>query len=81
MKKLLVITLVDGTQKEFNLRDLLPDMPFDVKANDPNLLKWVATLAANGFGDKEGPEYLSWQAPSQIKRIELKFSGLQVSKN
>lgn len=82
MKKLLIYTFIDGTKKEFDFRQVAPpDMPIDAKPNDSNMVLWIARQWTVGVALDGNDGYIKWIPPSQIKSIELKFTGLQVSKN
>lgn len=74
MKKLLIITLIDGRTME---RDITGQkgFPLGAPANSEAYAMLCQTVAANGYTDIDcvNEKHYRHIAPSQIKTVEVKF--------
>lgn len=73
-KKELIITMIDGTQ---HIEDLSTKkgLPFGAPANDMGYVTIALEIARTGWLTKKtGKDYVEVIAPSQIQKVEIKFS-------
>lgn len=74
MKKLLIITLIDGRTIERDLTQV-KGLPLGAPANSEHYAVMCQTISASGYTDVDTvtPEHYRHIAPSQIKYVEIKF--------
>lgn len=73
-KKELIITMTDGTQ---HVEDLMKKrgLPFGAPANDMAFITLALEIARTGWiSTSTNKEYAEIIAPSQIKKVEIKFT-------
>lgn len=77
MKRILLITLADGTTKEI---DLLKrgQLPIGIKRDDVQIQRLCGDFAACGFWDETDSLYI---APAMIMKINPVFTDLEIISN
>ena len=77
MKKVFIITLVDGRVFKFPAIQVLPDMPLNAKANDLPVLKAACELSWQGFCPDSTKKKPEWIAGSRISTVVPDFEFVE----